>query len=37
MKAAILRQLAHFFFAISRATEKIGDRLLWLSRRPEER
>ena len=35
MKAAILRQLAHFFFAISRATEKIADRLVWLSR-PEK-
>ena len=35
MKSAILRQLARTLYEISRATEKIGDRLVWLSR-PEK-
>ena len=34
---SITRQLANILYAISRATEKIADRLLWLSRCPEER
>ena len=32
---SITRQLALALYAISHATEKIGDRLLWLSR-PEK-
>ena len=37
MKSTILRQIANILYAISRAAEKIADRLVWLSRRPEER
>ena len=34
---SITRQLAHVLYAISTASQKAADRLVWLSRRPEER
>ena len=37
MKSAILRQLARTLYEISTASQKAADRLVWLSRRPEER
>ena len=33
----VTRQLAFALYEISRATERTADRLLWLSRPPQER